>query len=232
MGLFQKLFGHIVDAAVGQTLGKSMFPQPMAKKSSPEQQKPKKSEPLSIESLVKKIHDTHRKAEEDRQRAENARAREPWYRFINLGIPIVDGPDFKSSNVQWMQYDIENGSLYIEYIKNGCTYRYWPVNEDEAKNCFLTASKGGWVWDRLRIRTTNLGHRKNYMLTGQSMNGAMPKWTGTAASIQSHDQQVGVESLSGGPHQVLGLGQTGSPPLISPPYKAIAKFALSKPKLT
>lgn len=247
MGMFQKIFGHIVDAAVGESFGKAMFPQPRAKKSSPEQQKPTQQKPFSIETLKEKIGETREKLlsdleqqlrnaaerqKADQERAEESRAREPWYRFVHLGIPIVNGVDFQSSNVQWMFYDIEHHSLYVEYIKNGCTYRYWPVDEKNAMYAYSSSSKGKWVWSSLRVRKTKLGHQVNYILTGKSPGGSLPKWTNSPGSIQVHDTQVGAESQSGGPHQVLGLGQTGAQPLIVAPYKAIAKFALSKPKLT
>lgn len=162
-------------------------------------------------------------SEEDKRRKE-AQAREPAYRFIYLGIPIINGVEFTSSNVMWMQYDIENASLYVTYKKNGCTYRYWPVPETEARTFYHMASKGETVWDLLRVRGTNLGHRKNYILVGGSAAATLPKWTQDPAAIAAHDLEVAETSGMAFTPEILQPGATGAQP-----YRAIGKFLQQTP---
>ncbi len=76
--------------------------------------------------------------------------------------------DFSSSNVELMNYDYEKEILYVQFKpKNNSgagVYAYNPVSMAEALSFIKAPSKGGWIWDNLRIRGTALGHRKNYAL--------------------------------------------------------------------
>jgi len=66
-----------------------------------------------------------------------------------------------STNVQMMQYFIEDQSLLVEF-RDGTAYKYENVTEDEAIQAAKAPSKGFFVWDNLRIRGTKLGHKKPY----------------------------------------------------------------------
>ena len=83
-------------------------------------------------------------------------------------VKIVDG----SSNVYAISYDIIQQALYIQYKHwepgmdwmnhegPGATYAYAGVDENEAYEFYKSASKGGWVWDRLRVHGSWGGHQK------------------------------------------------------------------------
>lgn len=70
---------------------------------------------------------------------------------------------FTSSNVQAFEYDKPAGELYVQFSDDRW-YRYSSVSHGEAQGLFRANSKGGWVWDKLRIRGTVYGHRKPYAL--------------------------------------------------------------------
>jgi len=183
----------------------------------------------SADAIAKAANAWAKKQDETEQerRERELKAREPAYRFIYLGIPIINGVEFTSSNVMWIQYDLENSSLYVTYKKNGCTYRYWPVSETEARTFYHMASKGETVWDLLRKRGTNLGHQKNYILVGGSAAGTLPKWTQDPSAIAAHDAEVAAESNMGFTPEILQPGATGAQP-----YRAIGKFLKQTPQGT
>ena len=66
-----------------------------------------------------------------------------------------------SSNVAMGQYFLPDKKLMLEFL-DGSAYTYDNVTEDEAIEFVQYASKGGFVWDRLRIRGTKKGHQKPY----------------------------------------------------------------------
>jgi hypothetical protein len=71
-----------------------------------------------------------------------------------------------SSNVGSARYDHDNETLYVVFHGGRGEhrrYKYWPISEDEAHAFGIAFSKGGWVWDHLRIRGTKYGHKKNYV---------------------------------------------------------------------
>lgn len=82
-----------------------------------------------------------------------------WYEFLNEGkwLAVV------SSNVDLIRYDYEEEVLYVQF-KNGAMYSYRTVSYKEALDFAQAPSKGGWVWDHLRVRGTLLGHRKQYQI--------------------------------------------------------------------
>jgi hypothetical protein len=162
--------------------------------------------------------DTRRRSDEQ-QRREEAQSRDPSYKFIYHGVPIINGADFTSSNVMWIQFDLSNSSLYVTFKKNGCTYRYWPVSVREAKIFFDGASKGKMVWDILRKRGTKLGHQKNYILVGGSAVGTLPKWVADPSKRQEHDHEVAATSDMGFVPEIFQPGQ-----IDKQPYRAVGKF--------
>jgi len=66
-----------------------------------------------------------------------------------------------SSNVAAAQYFWGEHKMMIEFL-NGSAYLYSSVNETEAWTFATAGSKGGWVWDNLRVRGTVDQHRKPY----------------------------------------------------------------------
>ena len=67
-----------------------------------------------------------------------------------------------SSNVAALQYFKEAGKLMVEYL-NGSAYLYSGVSLPEASRFVSSASKGGEVWDTLRVRGSKTAHKKRYV---------------------------------------------------------------------
>lgn len=220
MTLFEKMFARIMGSLAGPRNAPAMSP---GKTRAQEIEEQRKKSSDAINRAINKWDKAQQETEEEK-RARELKAREPGYRFIYLGIPIINGVEFSSSNVMWIQYDIENSSLYITYKKNGCTYRYWPIPEHEARTFYHMASKGETVWDLLRVRGTNLGHRKNYILVGGSAAGTLPKWAQDPATIAAHDAEVAASSGMPFTPEILQPGATGAQP-----YRAIGKFIVETP---
>lgn len=94
--------------------------------------------------------------------------------------PIVTGdmvPAGGSSNVHSFGYDHQSAYLYVRFLGAfnkqtgrkegpGPVYRYSGVSPEEFLGLLSASSKGGWVWDQLRIRGTVSGHQKDYELVG------------------------------------------------------------------
>lgn len=253
MGLFQKLLGKVLSAAsphrilraAGRAVGVSRTGKPSyhvpAKK---EREQPtgegyrvtdwRGMEPPEImpisEELAQQIEEEKKSARE--RMREEQRRRDPAFGFVELQIPLVNGVDFTSTNVHWVQYDKEVQRLFIEYRSghktDGRLYAYSPVSETLARAAFESSSKGIFVWDNLRLRGTLLGHRLSYALV--SGGAEMPKWTTTTTRIRQHDITVGEESGEAGPHPVLQLGALYGPhPAAVPPYRALGRFMLDEP---
>lgn len=89
-----------------------------------------------------------------------------------------------SSNVNAIAYFPESYYLEIEY-HDGTYYGYFDVSSEEAANLFRSGSKGGWVWDHLRIRGTKLGFRKSYVWNG-AVSRVQRKWDATQESSIAH----------------------------------------------
>lgn len=67
-----------------------------------------------------------------------------------------------SSSVAMVQYFIEDEKLMIEF-NNGSAYMYDDISEEEARLFTRYWTKGGWVWDFLRVR--GKGNAKKYKKT-------------------------------------------------------------------
>lgn len=79
-----------------------------------------------------------------------------------------DYTDFESSNVFSFLYSRQDQKLTVGYKgRRGPAeigyYEYRPISEEEARDAWRAISKGGWVWDKLRVRGTKCGHRKDYV---------------------------------------------------------------------
>ncbi|MEK9809271.1 MAG: KTSC domain-containing protein [Candidatus Nanopelagicales bacterium] len=93
-----------------------------------------------------------------------------------------------SSNVYAIAYvyndaNPSKGTLKVRYLhklKGGSTepgpvYEYYDVHPAVFDSFRAAASKGGFVWDRLRVRGTVSGHRYQYNLAGVHRSGYVPR---------------------------------------------------------
>lgn len=64
-----------------------------------------------------------------------------------------------SSNVRSARYDPLRGVLSVTY-KNATTYSYGNVSVYEAEGFANAPSKGGWLWDNIRVRGSKTEHQK------------------------------------------------------------------------
>lgn len=67
-----------------------------------------------------------------------------------------------SSNVGMVQYHPEDQKLMVEFLSGGA-YLYSNVSLNEARSFATAQSKGGWVWDHLRVRGSKTAHRKPFV---------------------------------------------------------------------
>ena len=105
--------------------------------------------------------------------------------------PIVTGEmiPVTSSNVhsigyEWNEAQPINGTLKVRFLEHygkgmgtgpGALYDYFNVHPEVFIAFQLAASKGKFVWDRLRIRGTVTGHRFHYELEGLGASGTVPR---------------------------------------------------------
>lgn len=71
-----------------------------------------------------------------------------------------------SSNVVAAQYFLDSQKLMVEFKGKGrpnSAYLYSNMSEQEALDLVNGQSKGGWVWDRLRVRGSKTAHRKPFV---------------------------------------------------------------------
>jgi hypothetical protein len=62
--------------------------------------------------------------------------------------------------IEGFVYDAQ--PLFVQFL-NGSAYLYSNVSEQEAIQAAKQPSKGGFVWDSLRVRGTKKGHKKPYV---------------------------------------------------------------------
>jgi hypothetical protein len=77
--------------------------------------------------------------------------------FVFGGVAIL----VHSSNVSQLQYDYKKNVLTVAF-KNGSVYEYDNVTPPEAVRFIQATSKGGSVWDLLRVRGSRTGHQKPF----------------------------------------------------------------------
>ncbi len=112
---------------------------------------------------------------------------------VSIKHPLVTGdfvPAVGSSNVHSYAYSADTGTLFVRFLDTikgsgmapsrragpGPLYKYYGVTPREFVSLHKAASKGKWVWDKLRIRGTKSGHRKDYRLVGVSpISGYVPR---------------------------------------------------------
>lgn len=90
-----------------------------------------------------------------------------------------------SSNVHsigflWNRENPRDGTLKVRFLNRaksggGPLYHYYGVNPAVFQSFKLAASKGKFVWDRLRVRGTVSGHQFKYDLAGIDSSGYVPR---------------------------------------------------------
>lgn len=83
-----------------------------------------------------------------------------------------------SSNVAGFHYNYAARTMTVEYCgwsgkrsSRSAFYEYFEVHEFEARRAYTYASKGGWVWDDLRIRNHGrCAHNKEYVFLPSPSN--------------------------------------------------------------
>jgi KTSC domain len=104
------------------------------------------------------------KAEQNKPAPEKKKIepRTPLADFLTMGKWLA----VTSTNVAQIAYSLDEQTLFVQFHpgKNDPSPRYWykPINAKQAQQFALAPSKGGWVWDHLRIRGTKLGHKVPY----------------------------------------------------------------------
>lgn len=100
----------------------------------------------------------------------------------------------ESTNVAALQYNPEKSELTVEY-KNGGIYQYQNVSIREADSFARAMSKGGWVWDHLRLRGKGnfWAFRKPYQFIS-GVSAYQPQWM-RKKSIRLLHGKVGSEGL-------------------------------------
>ena len=107
--------------------------------------------------------------------------------------PLVEGPILvTSSNVYSIGYEhplnsTGPGDLLVRFLDGpsqarsgpGALYRYKSVPYSIFKAFEVASSKGGFVWDELRVRGTVSGHQFDYELAGAGASGYIPRQAGT-----------------------------------------------------
>lgn len=103
--------------------------------------------------------------------------------------PVMTGEmiPVRSSNVhsigyRWNRQVPSQGTLIVRFLDKsggttapGPTYAYYDVHPQVFQAFRRAASKGKFVWDRLRIRGTVTGHQYAYRLIGLAKSGYVPR---------------------------------------------------------
>lgn len=138
-----------------------------------------------------------RKAEAEKARQAAARLlNNPLGRFLYMSEHVTD---FHSSCVKSFWYEITTKTLHIQFKERSggsSTYAYGKasgVPPDMAMSLFNAKSKGVWVWDRLRIRGTKLGHQIEYIMEVAPPSGRAYQQSPEAEA--AHHAQVEAESV-------------------------------------
>lgn len=130
--------------------------------------------------------------------------------------PILTGEMIRvqSSNVhsigfEWNDKQPENGTLKVRFLdseggrktsKGGATYHYYDVHPRVFIEFQRAASKGKFVWDRLRVRGTVSGHQYRYGLARISSSGYVPRQA-TRIGDEEWYLRRRVQTEGGGPLQ-------------------------------
>ncbi len=146
--------------------------------------------------------------------------------------PIVTGDMIEtpqSSNVYSFGYDLDVHTLYVRFKdrakerprphRPGPIYAYYNIPPELFLGMMKASSKGGFIWDKFRVRGTVSGHQVDYSLVGIQGGYAARKATMTPRGEayvprtvytdegERVDSQLGFEYVRRQP-----LGRNGAPP--------------------
>lgn len=96
---------------------------------------------------------------------------------------LVESSNVHSIGYRWNEANPSKGTLLVRFWEKekgrktaaGSTYAYYDVHPQVFKAFEIAASKGRFVWDRLRIRGTVTGHQYDYRLVGIGASGYVPR---------------------------------------------------------
>ena len=103
------------------------------------------------------------------------------------GMIPVTSSNVHSIGYEWPTADHSRpGNLMVRYLAGkgpnrhgeGSLYRYFDVPYHIFESFQTAVSKGGFVWDELRVRGTVSGHQYAYDLAGTSEDGYIPRQAG------------------------------------------------------
>ena len=105
---------------------------------------------------------------------------------LTQGMIPVRSSNVHSIGYEWPQNGERAGNLLVRFLggtgKNrsgpGALYRYRDVPREVFLAFQRAASKGGFVWDDLRVRGTVSGHQYDYELAGTGNDGYVPRQAG------------------------------------------------------
>ncbi len=111
-------------------------------------------------------------------------------RVYSTTDPIITGKWIRvsSSNVRAISFNFNfkfphKSTLYVQFlgtdaagnrVGHGPMYEYYDIAPDKFDNFRTAASKGGWIWDELRVRGSAVQHRVKYTLKG-IVGGYVPR---------------------------------------------------------
>lgn len=106
-------------------------------------------------------------------------------------IPVVSS-NVHSIGFGWNPDNPSHGTLRVRFLDGkgksrqgaGSLYYYHGVHPDVFSAFVQAASKGKFVWDRLRVRGTVSGHRYSYDLAGTGDGGYIPRQAGLKRNRQ------------------------------------------------
>lgn len=173
LGLLAKMLGKdVIDKQVAQELeNTTSFLEQLGYRMTPPVIPPTR-EPVYINTA-------HRREDEEFQE---------WQEQIE-GPYLVESSNVYSIAYEWNMKDVMSpGNLLVQFLGGtgksrsgpGATYRYHGVRHELFEEFRRAASKGGWVWDELRVRGTISGHQYPFDLAGIDDKGYIPR----AASLK------------------------------------------------
>jgi hypothetical protein len=144
-------------------------------------------------------------------------------RTYDTNDPIITGKWIRvsSSNVRAISFNFNfkfphKSTLYVQFlgtdaagnrVGHGPMYEYFDIPPDKFDSFHKTASKGGWIWDELRVRGSAVQHRVKYSIKG-TVGGYVPR----RATVRNGREMFVKRTIQ---HRA-GLNEKAAKPLTSP----------------
>jgi hypothetical protein len=146
-----------------------------------------------------------------------------FHRVYSPTDPIITGKWIRvqSSNVRAISFNFSfkfphKSTLYVQFLGtdaagnragHGPMYEYYDIPPDKFDSFRKTASKGGWIWDELRVRGSAVQHRVKYTIRG-TVGGYVPR----RATVRNGREMFVKRTIQ---HRAK-LGEKAPKPLTSP----------------